>query len=457
MPAQSLEENTMFFSNYIQQYANTLKGGLYGLILGDAVGRSFEFKSRDEIPSFDDIDIIPPKNYKATYPNVPVGTWTDDSSQALALLDSLIQTKDDLNLIDFSTKLIQWLHEGKYTPDGVVFDCGIQTRNALNKIANGIEVENAAQRDIYANGNGALMRVLPLVLWHYGEDSDLVRLAIKQGTPTHGHIRSGVVCAFYCFIARKIIDHALRIELKDEIQELKQYLNDEEKAELDLIFNSPQRTNPGGSGYVIDTLWGAVRSIKLKTNFADVVRAAISLGNDTDTTAAVAGGLAGLKYGYNQLPKEWLSHLKGIEIIEQLFSPLEKRIINKIKYEIDLLIRFKDFAAACRLGKLSNDEMESNFEELKKIIHRPFWENGWYIYLNPDANFYSIEEIDAVVEFERITGYITFVNRLDTHSFIRRYIKFHNSSWNPVIMSGMFEVMLNKLLNEINNTLKYKE
>jgi ADP-ribosyl-[dinitrogen reductase] hydrolase len=437
-----------FFNRYIQQQANALKGGLYGLILGDAVGRLFEFKAQDRLPAFHEIDIVPPQHYTPTYPYVPIGTWTDDSAQALALLDSLIQ-QDGLNLNDFSTKLLDWLYEGKYTPDGVVFDCGIQTRYALNNIRHGANVEQAAQNDEYANGNGALMRTLPIALWHYGDDAQLVRLAIRQGIPTHGHIRSGVVCALYCLMARQVIDDTnASLDFLDD--NLVDYLNETEQTELEHILNAPQREKPQGSGYVVDTFWGAIQSCTSHNNFADVVRAAILLGNDTDTTASVAGGLAGLKYGYDQLPTEWLSHLKGTVLVEELFAPLERRIIEKIKYEIDLLLERKSFAAQCLAGHLSHEEMEKGFTVIKDItVKRTFWFNYDYLEFPSNQEFDSVEKISTMTKLEEITAYVTFTNRAD-HCCTCWDNDFPSTAWYGVIMSGVFDAILDKLVEEFN-------
>ena len=123
-----------FFAHHIQNQTNTIKGGLYGLLLGDAVGRSFEFKSAEQIPPFLQIDMaVFPANFRQTYPDVPIGTWTDDGSQTLALLHSLTQN-NCIDIRDFAGRLCNWLYEGQYTPDGIVFDCGIQTSHALNRI-----------------------------------------------------------------------------------------------------------------------------------------------------------------------------------------------------------------------------------------------------------------------------------------------------------------------------------
>ena len=313
----------MIISHPLHERHDLLRGGLYGLLLGDAVGRPYEFKSVDQLPPFEQIDMVPPSGFNVTYPTVPIGTWTDDGAQALALLDSLCQHQG-LNLDDFGYKLCEWLESGAYTPDGQVFDCGIQTRVALKRIQKGITVEETAEHDEYANGNGALMRVLPLALWHQGDDAELVRLAMRQGLPTHGHLRSGVVCALYCLMARRLIEERRYYSPDALAEELRTYLDSIESRELDNILNAPQRHHPQGTGYVVDTLWSADFALD-SDSFEEVIRKAIALGNDTDTTACVAGGLAGLIFGYEGLPKNWLIHLKGQDLVERLIVPLLNR------------------------------------------------------------------------------------------------------------------------------------
>ncbi|MFM8340920.1 MAG: ADP-ribosylglycohydrolase family protein, partial [Methylomonas sp.] len=192
------------------QDKSTLSGGLFGLLIGDAVGRPYEFKSPTDIPNYEDIEIIPPAGYRCTYPQVPLGTWTDDGAQALALLDSLIEN-NGLNLNHFAGCLCDWFKNGRYTPDGIVFDCGIQTSDALGRIMCGTPILEAAGRDEYSNGNGALMRVLPIALFERTSIENLIQLAMDQCIPTHGHQRSAVVCALYCVMAKQLIDNQIYI------------------------------------------------------------------------------------------------------------------------------------------------------------------------------------------------------------------------------------------------------
>jgi ADP-ribosyl-[dinitrogen reductase] hydrolase len=166
------------------------------------------------------------------------------------------------------------------------------------------------------------------VLWHQGDDETLVRLAMQQGLPTHGHPRSAVVCALYCLIAKRLLEQGVTPDVDDVQQPLRVYLSDGELKELDSILTAPQRINPKGSGYVVDTFWSALVALD-QDNFKDVIRSAIIFGNDTDTTACVAGGLAGIYFGYDQLPKDWLDHLQGKDIVENLLAKLALQLSSK--------------------------------------------------------------------------------------------------------------------------------
>ena len=298
-----------------------LHGGLFGLLVGDAVGRPYEFKSPHQLPTYHDIDIIPPANYPCTYAQVPFGTWTDDGAQALALLDSLIAC-NGLNLDHFANCLCNWYEKGAYTPDGIVFDCGIQTSDALNRILRGVPVSDAAGKDEFSNGNGALMRVLPIALFERKSSKNLIQLAMDQCLPTHGHQRSAIACALYCVMAKQLIENRIYIGPDAAAEYLIDYLNTEQKQELETIISSPFRDNPRGSGYVVDSLW-SVHFAMQGDQFPDVIRRAISLGNDTDTTAAIAGGLAGLKFGFDAIPKNWIEKLKGKEMVYSLLDKLD--------------------------------------------------------------------------------------------------------------------------------------
>lgn len=173
------------------------KGGLYGLLIGDALGVPYEFHSAEQIPDYDNIEMKPPLGFRRAHAGVKPGTWSDDGAQALCLLDSLM-TCGSFQLKDFSDRLLAWYQEGMWAVDGRVFDIGIQTGEALNAYRAGMAPERCGMLRSDGKGNGALMRVLPLVLWHTGTDRELVCDAHAQCMITHGNLCNQVCCALYC-------------------------------------------------------------------------------------------------------------------------------------------------------------------------------------------------------------------------------------------------------------------
>ncbi|MDB5763967.1 MAG: hypothetical protein JWQ21_2962 [Herminiimonas sp.] len=300
-------------------------GGLIGLLIGDAVGIPYEFQSPDQLPIRTKIDMQPPVGFHRSHAGVPAGTWSDDGSQALCLLASLLEN-GRLSLTDFSSKLVHWLDHGYMAVDGEVFDVGIQTEHALKELRDGVPPWESGGKSVMDNGNGSLMRVLPLALWHSGSDEALVVDAHLQSLPTHAHARSKVACAFYCLVARGYLK-----KLDDpwtwshhRLEELYQSWPDQWQkngflTELDVLRSFPKTDEPRGTGYVVDTIWSARKALEEKS-FVDVVRTAVLMGYDTDTTACVAGGLAGIRFGIGGIPKRWLDQLRGFELVEPMMN-----------------------------------------------------------------------------------------------------------------------------------------
>lgn len=187
-------------SRYV--FKDRLTGGLIGLLLGDAIGAPYEFHQREDLPPKTQIDLIPPPDFPRAHAGTPPGTWSDDGAQALCLLESLMAC-GNLDLDDFAQRLQRWRSEGHLAVDGRVFDIGLQTQRALDRLQAGVAPTMAGPNGERDNGNGSLMRVLPLALWHRESNDELVELAMRQSLPTHGHLRSQLCCALYCLVARQ--------------------------------------------------------------------------------------------------------------------------------------------------------------------------------------------------------------------------------------------------------------
>lgn len=298
-------------------------GGIWGLLVGDAVGVPYEFHKAEELKKLEFIDIIPPKGFERAHNTVEIGTWSDDGAQALCLLDSLLSMgKMDIN--DFAEKLLKWYEDGLWAVDNYVFDVGMQTADAIRAYKKGISPLKSGMVRPDGKGNGALMRVLPLALWHRGTDEELIEAAHTQSLVTHGNPCNGVCCALYCLWARRVMD-AMQIDeaYTSSLKVLRQIYGENSVFRKELEFTvRPDAEGIGhGSGYVVDSL-RSVRMVLKHDNFEDVIKGAILLGDDTDTTAAIAGGIAGIKFGVKAIPERWMDKMKGKELVKPLIERL---------------------------------------------------------------------------------------------------------------------------------------
>lgn len=295
-----------------------IKGGLYGMLIGDAAGVPYEFKNPARIPKaapLPNLDV--PDGYGRTYSDVPTGTWSDDGAQALCLAASLVQ-HNGLKRSDFGQKLLDWRSQGYMTPDGVVFDIGIQTQFALDSML----WNQPLIATVTSNGNGSLMRALPIGLF-YSEPKDIVEMSYKQSALTHPHGWSMGACALYCLFARGLLTMGKYEAWDWAVEHAKTQLPliDPKQGDnsLDRILQG-QHEEPTGSGFVINSLWSALTAFFRNPSYEDVIRDAIQFGDDTDTTACIAGGLAGAYYGLDNIPESFMVALKGRDIADPLIE-----------------------------------------------------------------------------------------------------------------------------------------
>ncbi len=300
-----------------------IEGGLIGLLVGDALGVPYEFHPPHSIPPLDQIEFVPPRGFSRAHTSVPPGTWSDDGAQALALLASLLD-QGKLDQEDLGRRIVAWYQHGNYAVGKIVFDVGIQTSQAIRALLSGTPANVAGPSAEQANGNGSLMRVLPLALWHRGSDTELVQDAHAQSRVTHGHLRSQICCALYCLWARRTLE-AVSDPWSAAVTSLRAIYGagSQELKELDNHIQPDTRRSGDGSGYVVDCLISARQAVEAGS-YEQVVKAAIAMGNDTDTTACVAGGIAGLRDGVSAIPERWRSQLRGQEIL----LPLRDRLLH---------------------------------------------------------------------------------------------------------------------------------
>jgi ADP-ribosylglycohydrolase len=297
-----------------------IEGGLIGLLVGDALGVPYEFHGPETIPSLEQIEFQPPQGFSRSHRSVAPGTWSDDGAQALCLLASLLDC-NGFDAADFARRLRDWHNEGYLAIDNHVFDVGISTTRAIQNIVAGRPPLNCGPAGERDNGNGSLMRALPLVLWHRGPDAELIELAQQQSCVTHGHSRSQLACALYCLWARGEL-HGEATAWEQAVETVRRHEHRPPfLRELDAsYYQRPDEVH--GSGYVVDALWSARKACEQET-YEQIVKSAIALGNDTDTTACIAGGIAGVRHGIDGIPKRWKQALRGRELVE----PLQVRLL----------------------------------------------------------------------------------------------------------------------------------
>ncbi|MDF1826412.1 MAG: ADP-ribosylglycohydrolase family protein [Verrucomicrobiales bacterium] len=296
-------------------------GALSGAAVGDALGVPVEFAGRETRKS----DPVTGMRAFGTH-HQPAGTWSDDTSMILATMEGLLQAKGwspESVMAEFSL----WLTGAKHTPHGSVFDIGNATREAIQRYGGGTPPLQCGGTDDWSNGNGSLMRILPVGL-AYANDPDLIGKASELSSLTHAHERSRMCCAFFCLVVSELLHGeslTAATSFAREVMVDRWPFSPEERVHFErwqpeTLFDLDE-SEIGSSGHVVDTLEAALWVNARHHNYRDAVLHAVNLGDDTDTTACVAGALAGLIHGRQGIPGEWLEAL----VKEGEISDLAKR------------------------------------------------------------------------------------------------------------------------------------
>ena len=302
-------------------FLDRVKAVMVGHAIGDALGVPVEFCEREELDESPVTDMMG----FGSYP-VPAGAWSDDTSMTLAALDSLASGRVDFD--EIMENFVRWCAEDAYTPTGEMFDIG---RTCLTAIRNYLETDGkpalaCGLTDERSNGNGSLMRIHPFVLYACAKNMlflDWMELVKNASAITHAHERSQLGCLIYAFVLCHLLDDpnkdSVELGLKRAGCHLRTCGELSHYSRLfDGHFASLDRSEIKSSGYVVDTLEAALWCLLNTNNYRDCVLKAVNLGGDTDTVAAVAGGLAGALYGYEGIPKEWRETLIKREYIEEM-------------------------------------------------------------------------------------------------------------------------------------------
>jgi ADP-ribosylglycohydrolase len=256
--------------------------------------------------------------------NQPPGTWSDDTSLTLCLADSLVR---GFSPNDMAQNFIKWHDEAAFTARGEVFDIGISTAKAIDRLKAGVAPEKAGCAGVNENGNGSLMRIAPLV-FYLADKPEAERFKITKAVSsiTHAHPWSVAACFIYLEYLRKL---ALGMEKRAAYAELRGDFSDgHPRVDADTLgkfarilrsdISALPESGIRSGGFVIDTLEAALWCFLTTGDYRDAVLKAVNLGEDTDTTAAVTGAVAGLTYGLDDIPGAWLDSLAGFETIRRL-------------------------------------------------------------------------------------------------------------------------------------------
>jgi ADP-ribosyl-[dinitrogen reductase] hydrolase len=294
-------------------------GGLWGSLVGDALGVPVEFIDRAAAQ----LNPVTSMREYGTH-HQPRGTWSDDGAMMLCTTDSLLN--HEFNPADMGERFVRWMNDGLWTANGDVFDIGGTTCTALMRIAKGVPAGEAGGRHEDSNGNGSLMRILPVVLRFAAEPLELFANRVQTVSAiTHGHPRSQMACVFYGLVVRHLLlgeqpqsavgsarsEFSVWCQRSAELPRFNHILED------DLI--SLPEGEVLSTGYVLHTLHASLWCLLKTQNFQDCVLKAVNLGGDTDTTGCVAGGLAGVAYGMKAIPSDWVNQLARKGDVDCLF------------------------------------------------------------------------------------------------------------------------------------------
>ncbi len=305
-----------------------------GVAVGDALGVPVEFYER-EARRADPVTGMRDGGFHNQKP----GTWSDDTSMALALMDSL--TRKGFDPEDQMRCYVDWLWSGKYTAYGEVFDVGGTCSSAIDRFCRGTPLDQCGARGENSCGNGSLMRIMPLALWLYGTgrgklDPATAALIHASSAVTHGHPCCMMACGVYCAVAfRLCAGEEPRDAVENGVRDALAFYGGQTAfaGEMDkfrpltTIGSWPEQMIRSG-GYVLHTLQAALWCFLKTETYADCVLQAVNLGQDTDTTAAVAGGLAGLTYGQESIPARWLDVLARREDILAMCGAFAESLAN---------------------------------------------------------------------------------------------------------------------------------
>lgn len=303
---------------------NQIIGGIMGAVIGDALGVPVEFTPRKNL-------IENPVDDMREYGthNQPKGTWSDDSSLILCTIESLIEGFD---YEDLGKKFCRWLEDAYWTPHGEVFDIGRTTFSSILSMQNGRSALESGMDGEYYNGNGSLVRILPFAFYLYNmEQEEREEIIVKVSSITHSNEISIYACYLYVEYAIGLLEGLSKRQAYSRIQRLKGrgYRKEAFRRIQNGDISTCRSEDIYSSGYVIHTLEAALWCFINTTSYKECVLKSVNLGDDTDSLACIAGGLAGIFYGYSRIPIEWVNTIARSDDIIKLCDAFVSKLMKK--------------------------------------------------------------------------------------------------------------------------------
>lgn len=284
--------------------AERYRGALLGLACGDAVGTTVEFKPRGSFQPLTDMVGGGPFHLKP-------GQWTDDTSMALCLAESLL-TRNGFNAADQMGRYLNWWQWGYLSSTGECFDIGTTVSQALAQYQQTAE-PFAGSTDPYSAGNGSLMRLAPVVLFYFPDARQIQSFAADSSRTTHAAPEAIECCQLFAGLIARALEGATKADLRQSSSA--KFSQPKVKAMARGDYLGKTEVDIKGSGYSVQSLEAALWCFQQTDSFAAAILLAANLGDDADTTAAITGQLAGAYYGVRGIPEHWLERLHDSEEI----------------------------------------------------------------------------------------------------------------------------------------------
>lgn len=449
-----------------------VRSSIYGFVVGDALGVPVEFLSRETLKN----NPIQDMEEYGTH-NQPKGTWSDDTSMVLATIDGILNSQ--ISNIDYKkiiTNFLNWKQKGEFTPFGKVFDIGNSTSYALSIYQQHIYDNNpddviCGTGNINSNGNGSLMRILPISLYLYYlginyEDNKFFEIIKIISSMTHSHLYSILGCYIYTIYVIEILKvHDKNIAYKN-MQNILQNICNKNDALIDIKniygrivyedISKLEEKDIKSSGYVVDSLEATIWTILTTNSFEESVLKAVNLGEDTDTIGALTGSLAGIIYGYNSIPQKWINTLQWREyldkIINQFVEYLNKLTTNAtFQQEINLVKKYDSY--------LFNYYFEENNDYLKLIR----LDNGKEITLDKQDNeklFSRIKLAFSCFDDHDLTAFSAYIREPLTFfdkDANKRYCFLSEERFHDIYLDFIDEKIKNEINIDISNFYSDKQ